>query len=435
MKRKPWKPGPRLNLWALTRHPRVTLHEVQHRCPAFNALAHNRLARIASGFVAPASVTAAERLQVLTVLALLRVERPDGAADWFAPMRPALERSLKKQRPHGAVARRPVRGSSAFVSFTAGLGARGWDHWKKETRVPLTTDVLDHFGLKTDPFDKPRSSDARWRSAGLDRCARELRVSLLAGHHVILMGPSGAGKSDLARDVLERLVRERRAVVSRNLPPDKRRVSDYSLIAGVARDLFDHFCEPHHGLGSRDRASHTLRALVLRARAQGLMVVVLIEECHCLPEIVRAFIKRMMEANADGSAESMAVLEIGQTDPSAKVLGKPLRAVLEDPDNREATQRMMAIDVPPLGRSLDSYIAHRFERAGGDAGRILAEGCLPAIRRALPAERLVPGMVNKTLSDAMRWAQRLGDKKVTASHIDDARPGAGQAESPLEEAA
>lgn len=418
--------GPRLRLWSLTRHPTVTIHAVQSACPSFAGCAHNRLAQVASGDCKPEALSDAQRREVLRALVALGLaNRGDeaGLRGWLEPLTPAEVRRLLRRPRHGAVRGSKAKGvgEGAFRAFTgAAVGKGCWDHWKKETRPMLTQDVLDHFGLKADPFEKPRSPEERWTCAALERCEKQLRTSVLRGEFTLVMGPSGCGKTQLARATVRKLEDAGKVVVSRHLAPDKRRISEFSLVAGLASDLSDRLGLGHRMPTSTVVAMRRLVEAAGKAHKTGRMILLLVEEAHCLRDEIGSLIKRLMEALQEGYEERMATLFLGQTDPSAYVFGRPLTEVIADPDNREWVQRLTIIDVPPLGQSLASYVDFRFTQRGAPTTRVFDEGWQLAVRRALPREQLVPQAVDRLLSDAMRHAHRMGDRKAGPAHIDDA---------------
>lgn len=437
--------GPRLRLWSLTRHEGVTLHALQAMCPSFKLLSHNRLAQIAAGKTDPGALTPTQRRELFAALVRTGLARKGAEAAWLEPIDPALERSLLRRRPHGAVRRNNAGdpGPESFRRFSmAMVGAGCWDHWKKETRVALTQDVLDRFRLERDPFMKPRSAEDRWSCAAFDRAEKALRAGLLRGESVMVKGASGSGKTAMARHVLHDLTggTKPKAVVSRYLPPDTRNIREHSLCAGIAMDLSDRFSLQQKQPNSTQVAMRRIRDGAKRCAEGGLMLVVVIEECHHMRELIGSFLKRTKEALMDGYEERMATLLLGQTDASAAIHGGvPLDVMLANGNNREWVERLTIIDMPPLGGSVGGYVAFRFTRAGGDASKVLGEGWEGAIRRALPGDRLVPQAVDKLLSDAMRMAHAMNDRKVTAAHLSDAATtgisSAARARAPEEVAA
>ena len=224
----------------------------------------------------------------------------------------------------------------------------------------------------------------------------------------------------LARSVASKL--GDRVVVSRVRAPDKSRISEYSLVAAMVLDFASALGRDVVPGGSTELAMRRLMPLLGEARDRGAMCVLIVEEAHAVRAIIKRVLKRLIEESADGFEDRLSVLLIGQSDSSARFGGsgaRSLEADLRDINEREWTSRLVVVRIPPLGRSLALYVEHRFGAVKAEVGRVLADGWPDAVRKCLKADRLVPQAVDRLLSDAMRHAADLQDKKVTADHIFD----------------
>lgn len=439
-----------LNLWRLCKHPRVSAGAAQHlaaqREPWLRSVRENYVARIAAGVCGYSRMPMSARVAVAEAARALRALPPRESrlptpqlVEWlFAPM-PAADAARLRRVPfrghrllsspgnNAAWARdRAYRGDfrgdpsgvyrTAFTSFTAArVGARCWDHWKQETRMPLHREVLEHFGLAADPFGRPRRAEDRWTSPALDRVERQLREAVLRGPLCMLKGPSGGGKSQMLRHVLADLDAEKRIVICRLLTPDTRTVSQFSLIYAVIRDASEALGLPLRKPTGVEIGMARLRDLARACAARSRRLVVVVEESHGLSHQVFTLAKRITESalGASGGADLLTFVFVGQDDASAGVTGVgSLDAYLADPGHREVVERLDIVTVTPLSpQSLRSYVGFRLAQAGGSAERLLEDGWAAAVTRALPRERLVPQAVDRLLSDAMRRVHAIEETR------------------------
>lgn len=432
------------NLWALTRAPAcrraggITLARLQTLCGApFQGASKTRLNDYASGNLK--ALTPAQAEAVLDTLARLALRAEDFGlfGGWLDAMPARVERRCSAQPrshhliPHALRGRalvaapgEPSPHRTHVVRYTGALrGRAGLNHWKESTRMPLTDDVLAHFGLApgADPFDAPRSIDELYRTADFTARERQLRQALRRGGYCLVKGPSGSGKSMLAHCAVESLAKEQRLIVCRVMAPDTRRVSEYSLIYALVDDTRRALKRPDLTIPtSVERAMRRLRETVELAAERGALVLLVIEEGHGVPDAIFKFLKRMREALQDGWRERLPVLIVGQNDASANATGRSLDDTLRDPDNREVARRLTVIETRPLGNALPHHVRSRVERVGGEPARLFEDDALPAVRQCLRADHLVPQAVEHLLSRAMALAHELGDQRVSARHVQDA---------------
>lgn len=446
--------APRRNLWALTRREHavraggLTLARIQTLCEeahpgAFRGASKTRLNDFAGGnlrALSPeqerATIETLDRLGLVPEEFGLFASTP-GAGGWMDEMPVKVERrcsSMPKSHhliPHALKGKAIVAAHGErsahrthVTRFDGSLGTkRGLDHWKRSTRMPLTDDVLSHFGLApgADPFDAPRSLDELYRTRDFDAKERQLRQAIKRGGYCLVKGPSGSGKSMLAHCAVETLAKEQRLIVSRVMAPDTRKVSEYSIIYALVDDVRRGLRRPDITIPtSVERAMRRLREVVELAAERQTLALLVIEEGHGVPDAIFKFLKRIREALQDGWKERLPVLIVGQDDASANATGRSLDDTLRDPDNREVARRLTIIETRPLGNAMHHHVRARIERVGGDVAKVFDDDWAAAVRACLKADHLVPQAVEHLLSRSMTLAFEMSDARVGARHIQDA---------------
>jgi len=415
-----------LNLYRLTRHPSVSVADVQ-RAAGVTGVADNHLVQVARGRIA--SVRPGLQRKVERALRAMGLERDD----WFAPM-PAdqaarLRATPRKANRRGggpmAVCRRatdgaaPLEGHLTFRRFTQ----RGWDHWKKEPTPMLPIETLERFGLARDPFARVERPEDILPYAPQQRMRKALVEGLLAGEHLWLIGPSGSGKTINAREVVADLARTRRMAVARIKTPNNARASEYSITSAMTLDFADALGRAAGGGGNIEIQLRRLARMIAELAGQGRPCALVVEEGHCLRDHLIRYLRRLQESlSAEGlSRQALAILVIGQNDASARAVGRSMDDMLADPTLREVTRRVVPIHVGPLPpQTAARYVQHRIEAAGGRVEKIYAGDWQAATRSALRGSLLVPQAINALHSRAMQYAFDLNDTRLRPEHIADA---------------
>ncbi len=268
---------------------------------------------------------------------------------------------------------------------------------------------LEHYGLSEPPFSI--TPDPRF--VYLSERHRDALAHLLfgigqggGGGFVQLTGEVGTGKTTLSRLLLEQL-------------PENTRVALVLNPRLSALELLETICEELHvdiegRRGSTKALTDALNAYLLDAYAQGLRVVVVIDEAQNLPVDALEQVRLLTNLETDTQKLLQIVL-----------LGQPeLRAMLAREDLRQLAQRITArfhltpLDAPETAE----YLRHRYRVAGGqrfpfDAG---------ALRRIHARSGGVPRLINviaerTLLAGYARDAQTLDQRLVDAA-ADEALP-------------
>ncbi len=269
--------------------------------------------------------------------------------------------------------------------------------------------VLEHYGLAEPPFSI--TPDPRF--VFLSERHRDALAHLLfgigqggSGGFVQLTGEVGTGKTTLSRLLLEQIPQNTRVALVLNP-----RVSAIELLETICEEL-------HIDVGGR-RGSvkaliDALNAYLLDAYAQGLRVVVVIDEAQNLS--VEALEQVRLLTNLETDTQKLLQIVL---------LGQPeLRAMLAREDLRQLSQRITArFHLTPLDADETAeYLRHRYRIAGGQRFPFTAR----ALRRIHARSGGVPRLINviaerSLLAGYARDATTL-DERIVDLAADEALP-------------
>jgi general secretion pathway protein A len=211
---------------------------------------------------------------------------------------------------------------------------------------------LEHYGLKEPPFSI--TPDPRF--VFLSERHRDALAHLLfgigqggGGGFVQLTGEVGTGKTTLCRLLLEQL-------------PENTRVALVLNPRLNAVELLETICEELHldivgRRGSIKSLVDALNAFLLGAYAQGLRVVLIIDEAQNLSVEALEQVRLLTNLETD-TQKLLQIILLGQPE---------LRELLARPDMRQLAQRITArYHLMPLdGAETAAYLRHRHRVAGG----------------------------------------------------------------------
>ena len=220
---------------------------------------------------------------------------------------------------------------------------------------------LEHYGLKEPPFSI--TPDPRF--VFLSERHRDALAHLLfgigqggGGGFVQLTGEVGTGKTTLCRLLLEQLPVDTRVALVLNP-----RLSPVELLQTICEEL--HLDINANGIqaGELDRRSSvkalvdTLNAYLLDAYAQGLRVVLIIDEAQDLSIDALEQVRLLTNLETD-TQKLLQIILLGQPE---------LRELLARDDLRQLAQRITArFHLTPLEpRETERYLRHRYATAGG----------------------------------------------------------------------
>jgi general secretion pathway protein A len=243
---------------------------------------------------------------------------------------------------------------------------------------------LEHYGLNEPPFSI--TPDPRF--VYLSERHRDALAHLLfgitqggGGGFVQLTGEVGTGKTTLSRLLLEQI-------------PENTRVALVLNPRQNATELLETVCEELHldldgARGSAKALVDRLNAYLLEAYAQGLRVVLLVDEAQNLPIDALEQVRLLTNLETD-TQKLLQIILIGQPE---------LRDMLARPELRQLAQRITArFHLTPLdaGETAD-YLRHRYRVAGGQRFPFTAR----AVQRIHARSGGVPRLTNVIAERAM----------------------------------
>ena len=211
---------------------------------------------------------------------------------------------------------------------------------------------LSYFGLHEPPFSI--TPDPRF--VHLSERHRDALAHLLfgidkggGGGFVQLTGEVGTGKTTLSRLLLEQLPEDARIALVLNP-----RQNAIELLETICEELH---VDIHDKRGSSKALVDALNAYLLDAYANGLRVVLLIDEAQNLPADALEQVRLLTNLETD-TQKLLQILLLGQPE---------LREMLAKPELRQLAQRITArYHLTPLdARETGDYLRHRWRVAGG----------------------------------------------------------------------
>ena len=260
---------------------------------------------------------------------------------------------------------------------------------------------LGYYGLREAPFSI--TPDPRF--VYLSERHRDALAHLLfgidkggGGGFVQLTGEVGTGKTTLSRLLLEQLPAHARIALVLNPRQD-------------GTELLETICEELHlpiegKRGSAKALVDTLNAYLLEAYAEGLRVVLLIDEAQNLPADALEQVRLLTNLETD-TQKLLQILLLGQPE---------LRTLLARPELRQLAQRITArYHLTPLdAQETAEYLRHRWRVAGGQKFPFEAK----AIRRLHARSGGVPRLLNVIAERALLAGYARDAASIDARLVD-----------------
>ncbi|MFC5569847.1 AAA family ATPase [Lysobacter yangpyeongensis] len=265
---------------------------------------------------------------------------------------------------------------------------------------------LEHYGLKEPPFSI--TPDPRF--VFLSERHRDALAHLLfgigqggGGGFVQLTGEVGTGKTTLSRLLLEQIPQLENSVPTRVALVLNPRLSPAELLETICEELR---LDIEGRRGSAKALTDTLNAYLLEAYAQGLRVVLVIDEAQNLSVEALEQVRLLTNLETD-TQKLLQIILLGQPE---------LRDMLARPELRQLAQRITArYHLTPLdANETTAYLRHRYRVAGGlhlpfDAA---------AIRRIHAHSGGVPRLINVIAERALLGGYAHDDTRIDARTVD-----------------
>ena len=262
---------------------------------------------------------------------------------------------------------------------------------------------LEHYGLNEAPYSI--TPDPRF--VFLSERHRDALAHLLfgigqggGGGFVQLTGEVGTGKTTLSRLLLEQLPENTRVALLLNP-----RLGPIELLETLCEELH---VDISNARGSGKALVDALNAYLLRAYADGLRVVLIVDEAQNLSAEALEQVRLLTNLETD-TQKLLQIVLIGQPE---------LRDVLAKPELRQLAQRITArFHLTPLSANeTGQYLRHRFRIAGGRHFPLTAA----AVQRVHKHANGVPRLVNVIAERALlagyaRDASSIDPKLVDAA--------------------
>lgn len=267
---------------------------------------------------------------------------------------------------------------------------------------------LRHYGLHEPPFSI--TPDPRF--VHLSERHRDALAHLLfgidqggGGGFVQLTGEVGTGKTTLSRLLLERLPEHARVALVLNP-----RQNPVELLETICEELHVDIDGDGGATGTKRGSAKALvdalNAYLLDAYAQGLRVVLLIDEAQNLPADTLEQVRLLTNLETD-TQKLLQILLLGQPE---------LRALLARPELRQLAQRITArFHLQPLDAAeTDAYLRHRWRVAGGTRFPFDAK----AVRRLHARAGGVPRLLNVIAERALLAGYARDAAAIDAKLVD-----------------
>jgi general secretion pathway protein A len=269
---------------------------------------------------------------------------------------------------------------------------------------------LEFYGLKEAPFSI--TPDPRY--VFLSERHRDALAHLLygigkggSGGFVQLTGEVGTGKTTLCRLLLEQLPENTRVALVLNP-----KLSPVELLETICEELKLDIAERR---GSLKGLVDTLNAYLLDAYAQGLRVVLIVDEAQELS--VDALEQVRLLTNLETPTQKLLQIIL---------LGQPeLRGKLNKPELRQLAQRITArYHLTPLDRDeTEAYVRHRIAVAGGARLPFSRLGLRALYQRSGGVPRLINVIADRALMAGFaREQDQIGERLVDRA-ADETLPG------------
>lgn len=255
----------------------------------------------------------------------------------------------------------------------------------------------DYFGFDSAPFSISPDPEFLYLTDQHQKALSHLLFGVGdSGGFMVLTGEVGAGKTTICRTFL------------RQLPPEANVafiVNPKQSSLELLQSILDEFKIPYSDQHSEKHLVDRLNIYLLKAHAQGLNSVLIIDEAHTLSKQLLEQLRLLTNLETN-KKKLLQLILIGQPE---------LTETLSRHDLRQLAQRITArYDIKPLSKSdVAAYIKHRLTVANGD-DKLFTAGALRKISRY---SRGLPRVVNLLADRSLAEAYDKNHKRVTGRDV------------------
>lgn len=293
------------------------------------------------------------------------------------------------------------------------------------SKQSLTPQAKRQFGLFANPFTSDiQSLEELYTSNDINYVRTAMYHTAKHGGFIAVCAESGAGKSTLRRELIERINRERHAIIV--IEPYVLAAEDNDTKGKTLKSV--HIAEAIlHAIAPLERPKvspegrfRQIHKLLKDSSRAGNQHVLIIEEAHSLPLATLKHLKRFFELE-DGFKKLLSIILIGQNELTLKLSE-------QNQEVREVVQRCEVVTLEPLSATgLTDYLSHRLKPINKKLSDIIDEAGVIAIAKRLTATAsrkgqhtrslLYPLAIGNLLTGALNCAADLGIPVITADVI------------------
>lgn len=289
----------------------------------------------------------------------------------------------------------------------------------------LSPAALSAWNLKPDVFEPPACREEVFRGGEMSVVYEHMLAKARYGGLLAVVGESGAGKSTMKDLLVTDLAAEGEVIV---IEPHTQRMEENDKAgktlkgADIVTAIMDEIAPAQKIRRTAEAQLKQVAACLAESQAasRARRHLLIIDEAHALPKATLRHLKRFLEMKNPAvkglQRPMLSILLLGQPELADRL--SPL-----DPSVREVWQRCELVHLPPLGKGLEAYVAHRLRGLDKPAAPIFEPAAVVELGRLLTARDgrsyAFPLAVDNWLAIILNASVGLG-KTITAAHVADA---------------
>jgi len=274
------------------------------------------------------------------------------------------------------------------------------------TKVMLSEEILEHFGLKTNPFPHElKSVEDIVPLKDLALAEKKILSTINHGGFCGITGCTGSGKTVLLKKIEHELSARKDIVLIKPRTVEKQYLGASGLCDAILEDLHWPWSKGHR---LEMRARYVGQALEHNYR-NGKKVILIIDEAHLLTDDALLALKRFYEFEL-GFRKLLAIVLVGQ---------EKLAERLQNVNLVEIAQRIDLFGIKAMNGQFARFLKEKLARAGMNGREIFDSAAMKAIYEKMSKAGgfYTPQSLQNLAAQAMVIAEDLGEKTVTAKII------------------